>query len=167
VVERLRAATNADDLDAIVGCFAETYRNETPVHPGRGFTGREQVRSNWQQILAGVPDVTADVIRTTIDGDVIWSEWEMRGTRRDGQSHQMRGVIIFGVAGDQATWARFYLEPVDAGNEGVDDAVRQFVAGQSHVPVTPVVPAGRTVNAADVVATRRAIVRFEATRLRP
>jgi ketosteroid isomerase-like protein len=131
VVERLRAATNAHDLDAIVECFSETYRNETPAHPGRGFTGRAQVRSNWQHILAGVPDVTADVIRMSVDGDVIWSEWEMRGTRRDGQRHEMRGVIIFGIADNEATWARFYLEPVDAGDESADGAVRQIVAGQS------------------------------------
>ena len=84
VVESLRAATNAHDLDAIVDCFSETYRNETPAHPGRGFTGRAQVRSNWQQILAAVPDVTAEVVRVATDDDVIWSEWEMSGTRRDG-----------------------------------------------------------------------------------
>jgi ketosteroid isomerase-like protein len=130
VVERLCAATNAHDLDAIVSCFSESYRNETPAHPGRDFTGRDQVRSNWQQILAGVPDVTAEVVRTAVDGDVIWSEWEMRGTRRDGQPHQMRGVIIFGVAEGVATWARFYLEPVDAGAEGATGAVRQIVVGR-------------------------------------
>jgi ketosteroid isomerase-like protein len=130
VVERLCAATNAHDLDAIVECFSETYRNETPAHPGRGFTGREQVRSNWRQILAGVPDVIAEVVRTSVDGDVIWSEWEMRGTRRDGQHHQMRGVIIFGVADNVASWARFYLEPVDAGDEGAGGAVRQIVVGR-------------------------------------
>jgi ketosteroid isomerase-like protein len=127
VVERLLAATNAHDLDAIVDCFSETYRNETPVHPGRGFTGREQVRSNWQQILAGVPDVTAEVIRQTVDGDVIWSEWEMRGTRRDGVPHMMRGVILFGVADDKAAWARFYLEPVDAGQEDANAGVQRIV----------------------------------------
>jgi ketosteroid isomerase-like protein len=130
MVDRLCAATNAHDLDAIVECFSETYRNETPAHPGRGFTGREQVRSNWQQILAGVPDVTAEVIRAIVEGDVIWSEWEMRGTRRDGQPHQMRGVIIFGVADGVASWARFYLEPVDAGDEGASGAVRQIVVGR-------------------------------------
>ena len=56
-MDRLCAATNAHDLDGIVGCFAEDYRNETPVHPARGFVGREQVRRNWQQIFAFVPDV--------------------------------------------------------------------------------------------------------------
>jgi ketosteroid isomerase-like protein len=127
VVERLRAATNAHDLDAIVDCFAETYRNETPAHPARGFSGRAQVRSNWQQIMAAVPDVTAEVVRVTADDDVIWSEWEMRGTRRDGHPHMMRGVIIFGVADDRATWARFYLEPVDEGADGADAAVQRIV----------------------------------------
>jgi ketosteroid isomerase-like protein len=134
VVDRLRAATNAHDLDAIADCFSETYRNETPAHPGRGFTGRAQVRSNWQQIFAGVPDVTAEVIRTAVDGDEVWTEWEMRGTRRDGHPHLMRGVIIFGVADNTVAWARFYLEPVDAGEEGAEGAVRRIVAGPSHAP---------------------------------
>ena len=127
VVDRLRAATTAHDLDAIVDCFSGAYRNETPIHPGRGFTGRAQVRANWQHILAAVPDVVAEVTRQVIDGDTIWSEWEMRGTRGDGQAHLMRGVIIFGIADDAIAWARFYLEPVDAGAEGADGAVRRIV----------------------------------------
>jgi ketosteroid isomerase-like protein len=130
VVERLRDATNAHDLDALVGCFAESYRNETPAHPGRGFVGRAQVRANWEQIFAGVPDVRAAVIRSVVDGDTIWSEWEMRGTRRDGHSHLMRGVIIFGIADDRAAWARFYVEPVDSGDEGVDRAVALITADE-------------------------------------
>ena len=134
VVERLRAATNAHDLDAITDCFTESYRNETPAHPGRGFTGRAQVRSNWQHIFAGVPDVTAEVIRTAVDGDVVWSEWEMGGTRRDGHLHLMRGVIIFGVVIDQISWARFYLEPVDGGEEGADGAVRNIIGTHSTAP---------------------------------
>ncbi len=130
VAERLRDATNAHDLDAIVECFSETYLNETPAHPGRGFTGRSQVRSNWQQILAAVPDVTADVIRQTVDDDVIWSEWEMRGPRRDGLPHMMRGVIVFGVADDKAAWARFYLEPVDAGQDDANAGVQRIVGSK-------------------------------------
>jgi len=129
MVDRLRDATNAHDLDALVDCFAESYRNDTPVHPARGFQGRSQVRSNWEQIFAGVPDVTALVLRSVVDGDEIWSEWEMHGTRRDGSPHLMRGVIIFGVSDERAIWARFYLEPVEEEGEGPSDAVRRIVRG--------------------------------------
>jgi ketosteroid isomerase-like protein len=127
VVERLRKAVDEHDLDALVSCFAENYRNETPVHPGRGFEGHEQVRSNWQRIFAGVPDIRAELLRTAVSGDLVWSEWEMRGTRRDGVAHMMRGVVIFEVAADKATSARFYLEPVDSGDDGVDGAIARAV----------------------------------------
>jgi ketosteroid isomerase-like protein len=127
MVERLVRATNAHDIDALVACFGEDYQNETPVHPGRGFVGREQVRRNWEQIFAFVPDVRATVIRLTVDGDTAWSEWEMTGTRRDGTAHCMRGVILFGVRDGVACWARFYLEPVDEDASTVDAAVRDQV----------------------------------------
>jgi ketosteroid isomerase-like protein len=133
MIERLRDATNAHDLDALVDCFAEDYRNDTPAHPRRNFDGRAQVRSNWEQIFAAVPDVRASVIASVVDGDVIWSEWEMRGTRRDGAQHVMRGVIIFGVRGDEAAWARFFLEPVDPGDDDATAAVRQIVGASSAV----------------------------------
>lgn len=126
MVDRLCQATNEHDLDALAECFALDYRNETPVHPARGFQGRAQVRKNWEQIFAAVPDIAAQV-RWVADGGEAWSEWEMRGTRRDGSPHVMRGVVIFGVEGEQASWARFYLEPVQEGGGGVDDAVRQTV----------------------------------------
>jgi len=127
MIERLLDATNTHDIDALVDCFAEDYRNETPVHPGRGFVGREQVRTNWQQIFAAVPDVTADVCRSVAVGDEIWTEWELRGTRVDGSAHLMRGVIVFGVSEGRASWARFYLEPVDSGDEGATVAVRRII----------------------------------------
>jgi ketosteroid isomerase-like protein len=128
-LQRLTGAVNAHDLDAVVGCFGDDYRNETPAHPGRGFVGREQVRTNWSRIFAGVPDVVATTVRSAASDGVVWSEWELRGTRRDGEPHLMRGVIIFGVDGDQASWARFYLEPVEPGEDGVDEAVARVVGG--------------------------------------
>ena len=127
-VERLCAATNAHDLDALVGCFATDYRNETPAHPDRGFTGRDQVRRNWEQIFAAVPDLTAQVVRSAVDGDTAWTEWEHRGTRHDGSQHLMRGVVIFGVRGAVAEWARFYLEPVQPDGDNADAAVRHQLA---------------------------------------
>jgi ketosteroid isomerase-like protein len=127
MVERLIEAVNAHDLEALTSCFALEYRNETPAHPARGFQGRPQVRRNWEQIFAAVPDITAEV-SSIADADTVWSEWEMRGTRRDGSPHLMRGVVIFGVEGSEATWARFYLEPVQEGGGDVDETIRRAVA---------------------------------------
>ena len=129
VIDALCAATNAHDLEAVTACFSPDYRNETPVHPPRGFVGRDQVRHNWQQIFRAVPDVRATLLRSCADGDTVWSEWEHTGTRPDGSPHCMRGVIIFGVQSGLITWARFYLEPVDPGMADVDTAVRLQVGG--------------------------------------
>ncbi len=130
-VRRLERATNLHDLDALVCCFAADYVNETPAHPERGFSGREQVRTNWTQIFAGVPDLQVTVLRHAVAGDTAWTEWEMSGTRRDGSAHLMRGVIVFGVLNGLASWARFYLEPVQVGRGDVDAAVR------AHIGIAP------------------------------
>jgi hypothetical protein len=128
LVDRLMRATNDHDLDAITACFGVDYRNETPVHPRRGFRGRDQVRRNWEQILAFVPDLHAEVLARATDGTSAWTEWAMAGTRLDGTPHEMRGVIVFDVQGGVATSARFYLEPVDPLEvDTVDDAVRDQV----------------------------------------
>lgn len=127
MVSRLCQATNEHDVEGIVACFGPDYVNETPAHPERGFTGPEQVRANWAQILAAIPDLTAQVLRCAVDGNTVWSEWEHRGTRPDGTAHLMRGVVIFGVAGDRARWARFYLEPVQDAAGSVDQAIRRQV----------------------------------------
>ena len=130
LLNRLTAATNAHDLDALVDCFAADYINETPVHPERGFSGAEQVRRNWTQIFAAVPDVHAEVIRSVVDGDTVWAEMEHRGTKPDGSPHLMRGVVVLGVADPRATWARFYLEPVVPSTATIDEVVRATVAGR-------------------------------------
>jgi hypothetical protein len=67
--------------------------------------------------------VSATVVRSTVDAEVVWSEWQLGGHRADGAEQIMRGVIIFGVDDDRFGWSRFYLEPVDAGEGGVDAAV--------------------------------------------
>jgi len=132
MVERLRQAVDDHDVAAVVDCFTADYLNETPAHPGRGFEGRDQVGVNWQRIFAGVPDITADVLRSVVDGELVWTEWEMRGTRLDGAAHLMRGVIIFGVREGRAASARFYLEPVDPGEGGVGAAIASIVDVAEH-----------------------------------
>ncbi len=126
-VSRLLRATNDHDLDALVACFAEDYENLTPAHPARGFVGRDQVRRNWEQVFTFVPDLRAEVVASTYSGATAWTEWDMRGTRRDGSTHHMVGVIVFEVREGVACSARFFLEPVDGGSGTVDDAVRDQV----------------------------------------
>ena len=130
VLDRLQATINSHDLEAMVSCFAEDYVNETPAHPLRGFRGQEQVRVNWRQIFASVPDIQARVLRSSADGDTLWTEWDIAGNRTDGARFLMRGVVIFGVAGDTIGSARFYLEPVEDSSGDVDAHTRR-VTGTS------------------------------------
>jgi ketosteroid isomerase-like protein len=139
---QLATAVNGHDIEALEGCFAADYCNQTPAHPAQGFTGRDQVRRNWEQIFTFVPDITARVLRYTLDGDVTWSEWEMTGTRPDGTAHQMAGVVLFGVRDGRFSWARFYLEPVQAGGPDANAAVRQHVRADA-APVPAPSPASR------------------------
>jgi steroid delta-isomerase-like uncharacterized protein len=124
LADRLRDAVNSHDLDAMSRCFAGDFVNETPVHPARSFRGRDQVRKNWAQIFAAVPDLEADMVGFAIQDAAVWTEWEMRGTRLDGAQHLMRGVSIFEVVDGAFASVRFYLEPVEQTGAGVDAAVQ-------------------------------------------
>jgi ketosteroid isomerase-like protein len=135
VVERLLAAINAHDLEAMVACFADDYLNEWPAHPQRSFQGRAQVRQNWSQIFAGVPDLRARLLRMAVDGDKVWTEWDMAGTRSDGAVFLMRGVSIFGVADGRLAWVRFYLEPVEETSGDVNAHTRRVVGTTVTAPV--------------------------------
>jgi hypothetical protein len=126
-LDRLVRATNGHDLEALVACFAADYENQAPAHPARGFVGREQVRRNWAQIFASVPDLRVEVIAATFEGLTTWTEWEMHGTRRDGSAHHVAGVIVFDVVEGGARRARFFMEPVEQTIESVEDAIRSQV----------------------------------------
>ncbi|WUV53224.1 nuclear transport factor 2 family protein [Amycolatopsis sp. NBC_01480] len=52
VADRLADAINRHDLDALTACFAPVYESTFPAHPSRSFTGRDQVRRNWETLLA-------------------------------------------------------------------------------------------------------------------
>jgi uncharacterized protein (TIGR02246 family) len=131
VVRRLAEAVNAHDLEAMVALFADDYVNVTPAHPRRGFGGSQQVRRNWSQLFAGVPDLRAEVLGAAVDGDRVWTEWDIAGTRRDGGPFAMRGVVIFGVTGDRIASARFYLEPVEETSGDVDAHTARVVGAAS------------------------------------
>lgn len=132
VIDRLVGAVNGHDLEGLVSCFAEDYVNETPVHPQRGFRGSDQVRTNWAQIFAGVPDMKAAVLRRAESDGEVWTEWDMSGSRgENGGPFLMRGVVIFGIRADVISSARFYLEPAEEASGDVDAHTRRVVTGNA------------------------------------
>jgi ketosteroid isomerase-like protein len=112
VVERAQKAINSHDLEGFVACFDEDYQSEQPAYPSRTFRGREQVRKNWSGIFSSVPDVQAEIVRSSVEGDTVWTEWRWYGTQTDGTPFDVRSVTIFGVQSDQIIWGRLYMEPV-------------------------------------------------------
>jgi ketosteroid isomerase-like protein len=115
LLEQMRAALDAHDLDAFVEFFREDYIGERPRHPGSPVSSREDVRANWAEVISDVPDLRVDVPAAIQDGNTIWSEWRAYGTARSGAMLELRGVIIFGLQGEKVAWSRMYVEPVEQG----------------------------------------------------
>jgi ketosteroid isomerase-like protein len=113
IVEHMRAALDAHDLDAYVDFFAEDFIGERPRHPGGDVRGRDEVRVSWAEIIGDVPDLRVEIPAAVQDGDTVWSEWRIFGTARSGALLEIRGVMIFGVRDGRVAWARTYLEPVE------------------------------------------------------
>jgi ketosteroid isomerase-like protein len=100
VIERLQQAQNAQDLEALLACFAPNFQGNHPLHPERGFKGIEGVRKNWSGIFHAIPDFHSELLRA-VEGDKAWAEWYWFGTHRDGTQFGMRGVSIVGVQADR------------------------------------------------------------------
>jgi ketosteroid isomerase-like protein len=126
VAVALVEAMNAHDIEAFVALFAPDYDSRQPAHPDRAFQGRDQVRANWSAVFAGVPDFRAELIASAAEADTVWSEWRWSGTHEDGSRLEMAGVIVFGVRDGRLAWARLYVEPIEAGGEGIDAVVREM-----------------------------------------
>jgi ketosteroid isomerase-like protein len=124
------AAANRHDVDGLVAEFSEDYENVTPIHPAQSFTGREQVRRNWENLFGGVPDIQVVVHDATTAADgTVWMEWGNTGTRSDGVVVEMAGVAIFAVREERIVGVHFYLEPVDHRVGDVTAAVRNVTDG--------------------------------------
>ena len=127
VMERQARALNAHDLDALVDCFHEDLHSEDFGHPSQTFDGREQLRRNWELMIAHVPDLKAELRGTAVEGDTVWGEWRIYGSRRDGKMLDLRGVAISKVQDGRIISSRRYLAPLDAGDETVADYFRRLV----------------------------------------
>ena len=126
LVDRLTAAQNAHDIEAMLACFHEDYRSEQPQFPARTFQGIEQVRANWSALLDAMPDFHAEVVRTAADGDVIFVEVHWTGTKADGAPLEERGVLILGTRDDRIAWGRLYVGEVEPESADIDTVVRHM-----------------------------------------
>ena len=115
ILEQMRVALDAHDLETFVGFFRDDYVGERPRHPGAKISSRTDVRTNWAEVISDVPDLRVEVPAAVQDGDRIWSEWRAYGTARSGAMLELRGVIIFGIEDDKVAWSRMYMEPVEQG----------------------------------------------------
>jgi ketosteroid isomerase-like protein len=128
LIDRLTAAQNAHDLDAMLACFHEDYRSEQPLFPARNFQGIAQVNANWSALLEAIPDFRAETLRSAVDGDTVFVEIHWTGTKTDGTALDERGVLIMGIRDDRIAWGRLYADEVE--HEGADiDAVVRHMAG--------------------------------------
>ena len=114
VVERVRRAMNAHDIEGLLALIDPEYESEQPAHPDRAFQGREQVRKNWSAIFARVPDLRADLMRAVVDGDTVWTEWWWHGVRADGTKFDYRGVTLFRIWNGKLMAGRLFMEPVQS-----------------------------------------------------
>jgi ketosteroid isomerase-like protein len=117
---------NAHDLEAFLACIHPEYRSEQPVHPERGFGGRDQVEKNWAAMFSVIPDFRAEALDTAVDGDTAWTEWRWSGTRADGIPLDMRGVTLFRVEDGLIVSGRLYVEEVEQAGADIDQTVSRI-----------------------------------------
>lgn len=126
LMDRLTAAQNAHDLEGMLACFHEDYRSEQPLFPARTFQGIDQVRANWSALLDAIPDFHSDVLRSAVDGDVVFAEVHWTGTKADGTPLEECGVIVMGIRDDHIAWGRLYVDEVEREGEDIDAVVRRM-----------------------------------------
>ncbi len=130
VIDRLTAAQNAHDLDALVACFQDDYRSEQPIYPARTFQGVGQVRKNWSALLESVPDFHSDVVRSAVEGDTVFVEIHWTGTKADGSRLEERGVLVLGIREERIAWGRLYAEEVEREGEDIDAVVDRLAGSE-------------------------------------
>ena len=126
-ISKLREAMNAHDAERMAAWFAPDYRSEQPVHPSRGYGGRDTMGSLWEQLFRAVPDMESEVVASVTDGPIVWAEWHWRGHYSDGSLFEMRGVAITELTDDGLVAAqRLYGEMVEHDGPAIEEAERQL-----------------------------------------
>lgn len=128
VVRQWIAAINRHDLDEVAACFAPGYEDEAPARTGEVVRGRDHVRHNFEHLFTSMPDIHAELHAIVDQGDTVWMEWSMEGTRPDNTHMRFVGVNLFDVQEGLFVRGRIYTELVrDAG--GVEGQVKRMAEG--------------------------------------
>lgn len=129
-VERWVDAINQHNPDAVASCFDLDYRDEAPARRGESVVGREKVRQNFVTFFKDIPDIRAELIGCVAEGEKLWMEWRMGGTRKDGTQMEFAGVNIFGVKDGRLAWGRIYSELVREVGD-IDAQIGRMAGGSS------------------------------------
>jgi ketosteroid isomerase-like protein len=115
-LQRLVAAFNAHDLDAVMSFFVADPVLEMPRGPqpwGRRLEGSDDVRAGLASRFAGIPDVHYGDDRHWVAGDRGCSEWLLTGTATDGTRIEVRGCDLFEFRGDKIARKDSYWKIVE------------------------------------------------------
>jgi hypothetical protein len=116
VLERLVAAMNARNVDAMMACCGPDYVADQPCRLGRR-RDRTQVRETWTDLFRNVPDFRAELLAWVGAGSAMWTEWRWSGRHVDGGAFEMQGVIVFDADDQRLHRARLYMDQVVVAQE--------------------------------------------------
>jgi len=96
-LEKLLAAFNAHDMDAVMEFFADDCellmpRGKEPW--GTRYVGKAAVRESLATRFAGLPDVQYGEDRHWVAGELGVSTWLLTGTTKSGEKVRVRGVDL-------------------------------------------------------------------------
>ena len=126
VLDRVTAAQNAHDLEGMLACFHDDYRSEQPLFPARTFQGIDQVRANWSAMLDAMPDFHAEILRSAVNGEIVFVEVHWTATKADGAPLDERGVVVMGIHEDRISWGRLYVDEVERESADINAVVRRM-----------------------------------------
>lgn len=102
-MERLMAAFNARDLDALMACMAADCAFHAAAGPGvegAVHRGRAAVRAAYAAIFDAFSQASWTEGEHVVAGDSGLSTWRFIGTTRDGAAVDVRGCDVFAFDGD-------------------------------------------------------------------
>lgn len=110
-VERLNAAVNAHDADAVAAAVTEDVLfDSTPPPDGQRFEGREAMRRFFAGLFDSAKERSFDAEETIVAGDRVIVLWRHRWTDLDGTPGSVRGVDVFRVRDDLVSEKLSYVK---------------------------------------------------------